>query len=243
MKTVLFSFFCLATIAFAEKPATADPKAHAIIDKFIEASGGIDAYKKIKTRVAEGEMSLPAQGMKISLKLSQKAPNKVHMEQEVKGLMNSKQGYDGTNGWAEDTLLGFRKLEGPELAQLTRESNINRELNLKEDFPTMKVLPDAKMGDEAVSVIEAETKDGKKETWYFSKDTHLMAKMEQTMSLGPQGEIAVTILLKDYKEVDGIKLPMTSEVENPAFKGVLKMSSIKHNVELDDKLFVAPEKD
>lgn len=243
MKSLLFSFFCLATIAFAEKPATADPKAHAIIDKFIEASGGVEAYKKIKTRVAVGEMTMPAQGIKMAIKLSQKAPDKIHMEQEIKGLMNGKQGYDGKEGWAEDTLLGFRKLEGAELAQLTRESNINRELNLKEDFPTMKVLPDAQLDDKTVSVIEATSKDDKKETWFFSQDTHLMVKMEQKMSLGPQGEIDVIILLNDYKEVDGIKLPMTSEVKNPAFTGVLKMTSIKHNEELDDKLFAAPQKD
>ncbi|MDB4632574.1 outer membrane lipoprotein-sorting protein, partial [bacterium] len=75
------------------------------------------------------------------------------------------------------------------------------------------------------------------------QESHLMVKMEQTMTLGPQGELAVTITFKDYKEVDGIKLPMTSEVKNPAFTGVLTLSSVKHNVDLDDALFASPQKD
>jgi hypothetical protein len=36
---------------------------------------------------------------------------------------------------------------------------------------------------------------------------------------------------------------MTSEVKNPAFTGVLTLSSVKHNVDLDDALFASPQKD
>ena len=229
-------------LLLAEKPATADPKAHAIIDKFIEASGGKEAFEKIKTRVAEGSMSMEAQGINISIKLSQKAPNMVHMEQEIKGLMKGQQGYDGKKGWAEDSLLGFRELEGAELEQIKRESNIRRELNLKTDYPTMKLLPEEKDGDKTLSVIEATTKDDRTETWYFDQSSGLMVKMKQKMSMGPQGELDVTITLEDYKEVDGIKIPMTSNVSNPAFTGVLKMTSVKHNVDVDDILFAGPKK-
>ncbi|MCH1506355.1 MAG: outer membrane lipoprotein-sorting protein [Verrucomicrobiales bacterium] len=243
MKSFLLSFLCLAIVAFAENPVAADPKAHEVLDKFIEASGGEDAFKKIKTRVAEGQMSLPAMGMKMKIKLSQKAPDKVHMEQGIEGLLSGKQGYDGETGWSEDSIQGFRKLSGAELAQLQRESNIRRELNLKADFPGMKLLPEVEIDGKKVSVIEATSKDDRKETWYFDQESHLMVKMEQTMTLGPQGELAVTITLKDYKEVDGIKLPMTSEVKNPAFTGVLTLSSVKHNVDLDDALFASPQKD
>ncbi len=243
MKSILLSFLCLATAALAEKPVAADPKAHAIIDQFIKASGGEDAFKKVKTRVAEGHMSMPAMGIKMKIKLSQKAPNKVHMEQGIEGLMSGRQGYDGETGWSEDSLQGFRKLEGAELVQLTRESNITRELNLKTDFPGMQLLPEVEIDGKKVSVVEAMSKDNRKEIWYFDQESHLMVKMEQKMTLGPQGEIDVTIILKDYKEVDGIKLPMTSEVKNPAFTGVLTLSSIQHNVDVDDSLFASPQKE
>ena len=243
MKSILLSFLCLATVALAEKPVAADPKAHAIIDQFIKASGGEDAFKKVKTRVAEGQMSMPAMGMKMKIKLSQKAPNKAHMKQGIEGLMSGTQGYDGETGWSEDSLQGFRKLEGAELMQLSRESNITRELNLKTDFPGMKLLPEVEIDGKKVSVIEATSKDNRKEIWYFDQESHLMVKIEQKMTLGPQGEIDVTIILKDYKEVDGIKLPMTSEVKNPAFTGILTLSSVQHNVEVDDSLFASPQKE
>ena len=156
--------------------------------------------------------------------------------------MDGKQAYDGTSGWSEDSLLGFRKLEGAELEQLKRESNIQRELNLKEDYPGMKLLPDAEIDGKKCSVIEATSKDDRKETWYFDQATGLMTRMQQKMSLGPQGEIDVTMTMEDYQDIDGIKLPMKSTITNPAFTGTLSLTSVKHNLEIDDALFASPKK-
>ncbi len=242
--TLLFSLTLVTLPSLAESPdPKADPKAHALIDKLIEATGGEEALKKIKTRVVEGSMNMPAQGISITMKMSQMAPNKVYVEQSIPGLMEAKQGFNGEKGWSQDTLLGYRELAGPELEQLKRESNIERELNLKKDYPVMKVLPDAELEGRKLHVVEATSKDKRKETWYLDAETGLLSKMEQKMSLGPQGEIDVTILLKDYREVDGIQIPMTSEIKNPAFSATLKFTSVKHNVELDAKIFEAPEEE
>lgn len=239
----LLTFFTLTFLAGAETATPqADPKAHALIDKLIKATGGEEALKKIETRVVVAEMAMPAQGLAIKMKIAQKAPNKVFVEQSVPGVMEAKQGFDGEKGWTEDSLQGFRELEGAELEQIKRESNIRRELSLKEDYPGMKVLPDEEIDGKKMHVIEATSKDDRKETWYIDAESGLLAKMQQKVSLGPQGEIDATILLKDYKEIDGIQIPMTMEMKNPAFSAVVKNTSVKHNVELDDKIFEAPEK-
>lgn len=218
--------------------AKADPKAHALIDKLIEATGGEEAISKIKSRVVEAEMAMPAMGISINMKMSQKSPNLVYVEQNVPGLMDAKQGFDGTTGWSEDTLLGYRELKGGELEQLKRESNLHRELKLKEEFPGMKMLPDVEADGKKLHVIEATSEDNRKETWFIDAETHLLHQMDQKMNMGAQGELDVTIVLKDYEEFDGVKLPTTSEIKNPAFSATLKFKNVKHNVEL----FASPKK-
>ncbi len=255
MTTFIHRFFlgpCLALLLIsgpatrAEKPEapvepTADPKAHALVDKLIEATGGAEAIKKIQTRVVEGKMSMPAQGISLTVKMSQKAPDKVVVEQSIPGLMEGKQGYDGEIGWSKDSLLGFRKLESAELEQLKRESNLQRELRLKEEYPVMKLLPEEEFEGKKVHVVEARSKDGQKETWYLDAETGLLTKMHQVMNLGAQGEIDATIIAREYREVDGIQIPMKTEVKNPAFSATLEFTSVKHNVELDDQLFEMPK--
>ncbi len=239
----------ITSLALAEKPAAtaeapkADPKAHALIDKMVEAIGGEEAIKKIRTRVAKAAMSMPAQGISISMTLSQKAPNKVFVVQEVAGLMKVEQGFDGEKGWAKDTIQGLREVKGVELEQLKRESNINREIRLKEDYPTMKLLPEEKDGEKTLLVIEAVSKDDRKETWYFDAESSLLTKMKQKMSMGPMGELDVTLIIDDYREVDGVKLPFKTEIRNAAFKAELVVEEVKHNVDLEDSLFATPEEE
>lgn len=229
--------------AEASAKGQADPKAHAVIDRYIKAIGGEEALKKIETRVAKGEMAMPAQGLSITITMSQKAPNKVLVEQSIAGLMDATQAFNGTKGWSKDSLLGFRELEGAELEQLKRESNIRRELNLKKDYPVMKLLPDEEIDGRKMRVIEAEDEDGRQERWHFDAETNLLAKMKSKVSLGAQGEIEVTIVTKDYQEFDGVQIPMTSEIKNPAFSATMKLKSVEHDVPLDDKMFEAPDEE
>lgn len=245
-KTLVVCLLGMAVMAAPTRAAEtsetdqADPKAHVLIDQMIEAMGGEAALKKIKTRVVEGKMSMAAQGLAIEMKMSQKAPDKVFVEQSVPGLMDAKQGFNGEVGWSQDTLLGFRQLEGAELEQLKRESNIERELRLKEEYPVMKCLPDEEFEGRTVNVIEARSEDDRLETWYLDAETHLLTKMRQKLSLGVQGEIDLTIIAREYKEIDGVQIPMKTEVKNPAFSATLTFSSVKHNVPLEDQIFESP---
>ncbi len=246
MKVIPATILTLVALTFpalTEETPKADPKAHALIDTLIEATGGKEAIEKIETRVVKGEMAMAAQGIAITMTVSQKAPNKVFVKQSVAGLMEATQGFDGEKGWSKDSILGFRLLEGAELEQLKRESNIRRELQLKEEYPIMKMLPDAEVAGKKAHVIEAQTADGKKETWFLDAETGLLSQMQQSMSLGAQGEIEVTILFGDYQEVDGIQIPMTAEIKNPAFNGKLKFTEVKHNVPLEETLFQVPAED
>jgi len=234
--------FILCPLASEDKPASTKKisQAHKIIDRMVEALGGEKAIKKIKTRVTSGEMTMTAQGITLKMHVSQKAPNKVTVTQEIPGIMTAKQGFDGEKGWAQDPLQGSRQIEGDELEQLKRESNITREITLKQEYPTMEVLPEETKGDQTFQVIKATSADNRIETWHFDKKTGLLAKLQQKMSFGASGELDVTLVPTDYREVDGIKIPFVTEMKSAAIQGVMTFAKVKHNVELDDKMFAEP---
>jgi hypothetical protein len=50
------------------------------------------------------------------------------------------------------------------------------------------------------------------------------------------------VLLKDYREVDGLKFPFTIEQRAPDNTMIFKFAEIKNNAPLADTAFAKPEK-
>ena len=45
-------------------------------------------------------------------------------------------------------------------------------------------------------------------------------------------------ILRDYKKVDGVQIPHTLELEEPAFASfTIRLDSVKHNIKADAKWF------
>ena len=52
--------------------------------------------------------------------------------------------------------------------------------------------------------------------------------------------IAVQAYLEDYRVVDGVKIAHTMRQVTPMFTMVMRLTEVKHNVTLDDKMFKKP---
>jgi len=48
------------------------------------------------------------------------------------------------------------------------------------------------------------------------------------------------LYLEDYGEVDGVKMPHTLRQTTPDFTISIKMSEIKHNIDIEDAKFAKP---
>lgn len=76
---------------------------------------------------------------------------------------------------------------------------------------------------------------------YVDDQTHLLVQLKAEAET-EQGKMTVVSKLSDYRDVDGVKVPFSINVE--AGPGGFKMTvkEIKHGLELDDKLFAKPAK-
>ncbi len=219
------------------KAKVIDPKATAILEKSIAALGGREAIEKIKTTRAKGTVEIPAQGMTSELTIIQKAPNKIFSKMKLGDIMTIEQGYDGKEGWAKDSIQGLRKLAGAELAQIKESSYLCVELYTLNNLASAKVLPEVKEGDTTYHVIEVELKEGTPKTFFFDASTHLLAKINASLVVGPDGTMKMESTVTDYKKFHGVLYPMTAHLTTGPVKMTLKVTEVSHNEEVDDAIF------
>ena len=237
-------FLALATSGslYAKEPvATIEPAAKAVLEEAVAASGGRANIAKIKSRQVKGEILMPAQGLKMTMLTTLKAPSKSHTKMEIPGLMTVEQGFDGTTAWSKDSIQGLRELKGPELDQAKESAALFPELEILDNLTSAKLLVDVEEDGKTLKSIQVTTKDDKAKTLYFDSATKLLTKMTFNVATGPGGQMDVTAVMSDYKEQDGVKYASKMKMNVMGQEMQMNFIEVTHNVEVDDAIFVMPK--
>ena len=238
----LFLSFAAASSLSAKEPvaeakAVIEPAAKTLLEESITALGGREAMSKIKTRQVTGELLMPAQGMKMSLSVTQKAPLKTYSKMVIPDVMTMEQGFDGEIAWSKDTIQGFRKLEGAEFNQAVESAAMFPELYIMDNLISAKLTEEVEENGKKLQVVEVTAKDLPPRTLYFDKTTKLLSKVISNFASGPGGSIEMTIYMSDYKEKDGVKYAATTNMEFTGQKIQMIYKDVKHNIEVEDAIF------
>src|SRR5215475_11818691 len=192
------------------------PTVDQILDKYVQAIGGEAAFGKLTTRVAKGTIEEEVSGVTGSFVVYAQAPNKLALigrAQTKEGFgFDISHGFDGVVGWSVNKAVmgpGFRELSGKELAAEKRDAEFYSEVRLKELYPRMTLRGKMKVGVREAYVIEAKPAEGNPEKWYFDTQTGLLVRTDSVRERAEGVRIPCATYLKDYREVDGIKLPFT----------------------------------
>lgn len=241
----VLNLLCLAVV-FGQSTAHAQqkpelPTADAVLNQYVEATGGKAAYEKLKNRVSAGTIEVPAANIKGTIKLTQAAPNKAFLFFELGPAGETRRGTDGKTAWEISTLLGDRDLDGDEKATFIRETNFYKELLWKDLYSKVECVGIEDLDGKPAYKIVLTPKSGKPITEFYDKTTHLIVKQTST-SATPNGEITVDSLPSDFKKVDGVLIPFTVTQKVLTQEIVMKMTEIKHNVELAADAFQRPAK-
>ena len=212
------------------------PTVEQLLEKYIRAIGGREAHRNFKTRIATGEWDNVTRGVRFPIEIYSKAPDKrveILDASENRGFTG--RGYDGTNGWSMNmTETGLRPLEGAELAMIARESDFYRALKLDQLYKRLTVTAKENIDGREVYVVDAIPETGNPENLYFEVASGLLFRRDVVY-----GKTPVHHYFEDYKDIDGIKLPLTLRSEGP-IKLVTRLKEIKHNVAIDDVKFKSP---
>jgi hypothetical protein len=224
------------SIAFAQ---TVDE----LINKNIEAHGGVEKLKSINSIKMSGKMSM-AGGMEAPFTFQKKRPDKIKIEFVIQG-MTGIQAYDGSTAW---TLMPFTGNKDPQRMPEEERKDIIEQADFDGPLVDYKAKGNVVeyMGKEDVEGTEAHKlkltlKNGNVRYLFLDPETGL--EMKATAMIKREGvEASVDSFFGDYKEVNGIVFPFAIEQKIQGQPGpTFSVEKVDMDVDLADSLFVMPE--
>jgi hypothetical protein len=234
----LGALFVLSPVVQARGQGAATPTIDQVLDKAVTALGGRAAMEKVTSRTGTGTIEIPDAGMSGSIQVYEKAPNMNAVVIDLGG-MQIRQAFDGTVAWEDNPQTGMREKTGVELAEAKREATFNPELKMKQLYPKMTVRGREKVGASDAWVVDAVPAEGSPVVFFFDVESGLPVRMDATRDT-PQGAIQVQAFLEDYRAIDGVKVAHVLRQVTPMFTMTMRLTEVKHNVTLDDKMFKKP---
>lgn len=231
------TLLCLGAAAFAQ---TADE----LVNKNIEAKGGLAKIKAINTLRISGKAMTPY-GIPATTVTENMRPDMVREEFSIAG-MTAIQAYDGKTGWQIQPFGGRKDPElmgEDDLRDLQLESDIEGPLvDYKAKGNTVEFLGhDTVDGDDALR-LKVTLKDGDIIYYYLDPDTYLEIRKEtQEFIRGAVRETASD--LGSYKPVSGVMFPfsVTSGPKNDPDSAItITVDKVEVNVPLPASDFAVP---
>jgi len=196
---------------------------NSVITKYLDAIGGAEKVKKLKslTTVYEGNV----QGTSLKVTNKSMAPNKFSSQTEAMGMVFQKEVFDGNSG--------YRMVRGQKM-DLTEEE-IKKYQKRTEPINEIALLKNGKLDrkdfieDQVYFVIIDE--DGTEH--FFNNKTGLKDKVVKRQKV--QGrEMIQSVLQKEYKEVEGVKIPSKIVIINGVQNIELKLRDAEANKVTDE---------
>lgn len=224
----------LAATAFAAD----DIKPEAVLDKFIEATGGHAAYEKIKAEMATGTVEV--MGMTGTLTSYRAAPDKSYSLVDFSaGPGKFEEGTIGGVAWALDGMQGARLKEGDERSAALRNAALNMETHWHDYYKKAEFAGTEDVNGKACYKLVLTPNDGGAETRYFDKTSGLLTKVIMPVTT-PDGTATAEMLMSDYRDEDGILIPHSVDQKLPGVELAIKIQSVKHNPEIPAGRFDPP---
>lgn len=216
-----------------------------VIENHINAIGGLDVITAVQSYEMKGNMKMG--NMDIPFTVYLKRPMKALLEVNFQGK-SMKQVYDGTIAWSINPFAGSDEPEKMDEGQTKRMKNMadidGALVNYTEKGSTVELIGKEDFEGTEVYNIKLTDKDGDTINYYIDADSYMILKEASKTKVGEK-EINSETIFSDYRDVDGVKIAFAMEVEsdaNPMGKQNIVMDEMKPNVEIDDNIFVMPEK-
>jgi len=245
---LLLSLLVAPVLVTQAATQTATQTADQVIEKHLAAMGGREALGKVTSRKATGTITVGTPNGDLSgpVEVYSKAPNKtrlyVVLDLAPMG-MNDKltldQKFDGTTGWALNTLQGDRQITGNQLDNMKNATFPNPLLSYKATGTTVELLPNETVAGKSLIVLKISPKVGSVSKLFLDPDTYLPMRSSATVN-SPEmgGDIEQVSEASDYRTVDGLKIPFKSVQTAGGQTVTIVFSKVEHNLAIDDAMFV-----
>jgi outer membrane lipoprotein-sorting protein len=237
---------CIAPVVFSQ---TAGVDVAAIVERNAAARGGLGAWKRLETMAWTGHVESGGKtGQNLPFMLEQKRPGKTRFELVTDGRRSIRI-YDGKGGWKLRPNPGNGR---PELSPYTEDEIRFARTAPVIDGPLMDavakgaVVTIAGQGEaegRRAYILRVELPSAGEQRIWVDAETFLEVRHDRQVRAGLGQAGGVTVLFREYREFDGLKLP--TEIETgPGMGGAankLVIERVALNPDLDDRAFARPD--
>ncbi len=220
------------------------PEAAAVLDKYVEATGGRSAYERVHNRVLKKRVIHVDMGFEDSLVEYQAMPNKRYVEIESDALGQVRQGTDGETAWYWSEQVGPMVEEGEPLAAALDSAAFDRALNWRAYYKEAKCVGIESVDGRECYKIVLTPNHGQPETHFYERQSNLLVKAEKTRLFSNMPSLRLELTFSDYRMVDDLLLAhkTTQSFDQCGAKRelVFVTESVEHNVDLPPDRFEPP---
>jgi outer membrane lipoprotein-sorting protein len=220
-----------------------------VVEKALTAMGGRAALGKVTSRVSTGTItvSTPAGDITGTVEIYNKVPNKTRTLVKIDltsfgaGQVTQDQRFDGTTGYAIDTLNGNRDITGDQLEVMRSSIFPTPLLGYKEAGSRVELTGTEKVGDRDAYVLRFTPKTGPPSRLFIDTGNSLLLKTVVSLNVPQLGtDIEQTVEFSDYRELDGVKLPFRARSINQVQSLTIALTKVEQNTAIDESMFRKP---
>src|SRR5579872_672248 len=169
------------------------PSAESILDRYVQVTGGKQAYEKRKSEIAHGMVEFPALGIKGTMTRYAAQPDKYYYTVDIAAIGKMETGVTGSIAWENSALLGPRVKSGVERAEAIREGNMNATVNWRKLYPKVESQGIETIDGEDCFKVVMTPAEGQPIIGYYQKKSGLQVKLT-TVASTQMGDIPVEVI-------------------------------------------------
>ena len=247
MNLRLIAVFFTGVALISASAETQDQKAPTLdelVAKNIEAKGGADALRALKSLRSNGKLIVNEGQLQLAYAQTKKRPGEVRSEFSLQG-MTAVQAYDGKEGWKISPFQGRKdpeKMSADDIKPLMEDAEIDGPLvDWKAKESTIEYLGREDVDGTSAYKIKVMRKNGDVSFVYLDPDHFLEIRiLTQRVRHGAQEEVETDV--SDYEKIGGVFVPFSVESgrKGDPDKQKIVIEKAEANVPVDDAIFHFP---
>jgi photosynthetic reaction center cytochrome c subunit len=214
------------------------PTVSQLLDNYIRALGGSAAIEKITTRLEKGSTTFHGQPQ--AVEIFTQAPDKQSIVRHMSGGESVVTTFDGRSGWSIAPDRPAREMHEADLAAARIDADLQFPLHIQQIFPGLRLEYPEKINDRDAYLLLAIREGQPPVKLYFDEQSGLLVRMIR-YSETPLGRNPTQIDYADYREVNGVEIPLRVTTSQPGNASTIQFEEVQQNLAIDPAKFAKPK--
>ena len=218
------------------------PPADQLLDKYLEARGGLQRLSALTSFIAKGSYTSFDDPDKSPLEMYARAPGQYAIIAHT-ASGDTTWTFDGRSAWiaapATDKPVPVLEITGQDLDGPKLESETFFPSRIKQSMTNWRVGIPMHINDREVNIVQGTTANGGTATLCLDAETGLLTRLVR-FSNSPVGRLVTRVDYSDYREVAGVKMPFKWTVTWLDGRSTYELTSVQPNGAVEASRFTKP---